>query len=57
MTAHNQTLLDSLAKIIPSLTPLQKKELLSYGEGMAASNREQEQQANHLPPADENEKP
>ena len=34
----DQELLDSLAKIIPLLTHVQKEKLLSFGEGMACAN-------------------
>lgn len=38
MTTSDQELLDSLAKIIPLLTHVQKEKLLSFGEGMACAN-------------------
>ena len=38
MTTSDQQLLDSLAKIIPLLTHVQKEKLLSFGEGMACAN-------------------
>ena len=38
MTTSDQELLDSLAKIIPLLTHVQKEKLLSFGEGMACEN-------------------
>ncbi len=40
VTTLDDTTLDSLARIIPSLTHLQREKLLSYGEGMAFANEE-----------------
>ena len=40
MLAYNFEILDSLAKIVPLLTHLQKEKLLSFGEGMAFANEE-----------------
>lgn len=40
MTEYDQETLSSLARIIPSLTHLQKEKLLSFCEGMAFVNEE-----------------
>lgn len=53
MTTYDQALLDSLAKLIPLLTPLQKEKLLSFGEGMATANREMAQHTDHCSHEDE----
>lgn len=42
MSTADQEFLDSLAKIIPLLTYVQKEKLLSFGEGMAFANSEKE---------------
>ena len=55
MTTYDQALLDSLAKLMPLLTPLQKEKLLSFGEEMATVNRELMNSSSHCLPDDETE--